>query len=106
MKYKYLVLVLALIGVLGFYLYFPISADEALERAEDELSFYCTDLNLDCSKFKSIGLVKDEGGLRIYEWEIAGESNPILQVRVPHRRVGDVTFGFLGVDVTIGTLTR
>ncbi|AWB65922.1 hypothetical protein C2869_05450 [Saccharobesus litoralis] len=77
-----------------------------MKRAEDELLFYCTDLNLDCSAYKLNGLVKDDGDLRVYEWVANDDPNYILHVRVPYRRIGDATFGLIGADVTVGSIGR
>lgn len=104
MKYKYLAL--PFIGILIFYLFFPISVEQSMARAEDELSYYCTDLNLDCSKYKRIGLIEDKKDLRIYGWDIADGSDTIIYIRVPYRRIGDLTFGLIGKDVTLGGFTK
>ena len=87
-------------------MFFPISNEAAMKRANDELSYYCNDLNLNCSRFIGGDFVKDHGRLRIYEWSDVKTPGLFVQVRVPHQRIGDITFGLIGKNVTLGSLTR
>ncbi|WP_286872189.1 hypothetical protein [Spongiibacter sp.] len=106
MKNRYIFLILAISVVVSLYSAYPISPETAERRAEDELAYYCADMNIDCALFIKIGLVKDKNGVRIFEWHRADNAKKILQVRVPNLRIGDLTIGVIGEDVTIGTLER
>ena len=105
MNYKYLILIACSIGIyFGYYLLYPISIDDSIERASDELSYYCTDQSLDCTKFIKVQRIRNTNGLWIHEWQQVDDRSLVLQIRVPEQRIGDLTFGLIGSDVTLGTV--
>lgn len=79
-----------------------MSEKSALERANDEVSFICTDMHFDCNKYNKGKLISDSNSIRIFEFTNNQVANNALIVRVPYTRIGDVTFGLIGNDVTVG----
>lgn len=100
MKKNIFIFVLA-VSLLAYF-FTPRSNESSYERAKDELDYYCEDLRLDCSVFKSQGLSSDTGQARSYSWKnmITNES---LTINVPYYIIGDYTFGLWGSQVVLYT---
>ena len=104
-KFVVLIAIVLLISAVVYHLLWPLSDKAAASRALDEFSFYCTDLSLDCSVYIGPKLISRSNGVRIYQWIAVKPSSKIkIHVRVPDRRIGDLTFGLLGKDVTLGSI--
>lgn len=105
MKTAFIVFLISGIFI-AYYAIAPISEEQAYIRANDELSYFCTDMGFECNMFHSPVLAIDENHLRIYEWQESGNPSRITQVRVPYQRIGDLTFGLIGKDVTLGSYEK
>ena len=84
----------------------PITEEQALKRANDELSFICVDMNIECARFHSPVLSRDANYLRVFQWQDYDAPGEVTEVSVPYSRIGDWTFGLIGRDVTIGSMKQ
>lgn len=105
MKYIVAAVMLGLItSVIVACLFMPRSEEAARSRAIDELSYICTDMNFDCRRFIGPTLLKHEDGVRFYIWKDSSSPKEVTIVRIPDARIGDLTFGLIGKDVTVGSV--
>ena len=82
------------------YMHLPMPEGIAEKRARQEISWIWTDQGYSCQNISN-KISYEEHNAWIFGWSIEDNPSPILFVRVPKQRLGDLTFGKLGEDVRV-----